>query len=90
MLSSTFLRSIRDRLQDLSAPLDVKCLAALVLLIFGCAACRTMNDIGPLPECPQPNMSMVREAHVLRDAPSIEEYLGRIELYCLGIKAMND
>lgn len=49
-----------------------------------------MKSPGAIPECPSPTLSMLEEAHVLDRAPAIADYLGRIELFCQGVEAMND
>jgi len=66
-------------------------LVVALSLIAGCAACEHTRTIPRgIPLCPEPTIRMVieLEAGALDDAPHTEEYLGRLELYCVGIDAM--
>ena len=74
----------------MSLSLDAQCLAVGISVLLGCAACETMTGPGTIPECPAPTLSMLEEAHILDRAPAIADYLGRIELYCQGVEAMNE
>ena len=86
----TLLQDTLDALRDLSRQPDALCLGVLIFVLLGCAACETIQGPGRIPECPAPTLSMIDEAHHLERAPAIADYLGRIELYCAGIEAMND
>jgi hypothetical protein len=66
-------------------------LVAVLFVIAGCAACQNMKSIpSVIPPCPTPTHAMVNEAASgsLDDSPAIEEYLGRIELYCDAISEL--
>lgn len=63
-------------------------LAVALLLIVGSSGCCTTPQTPMFPTCPTPTTEMVAELEsgALDDAPSVEEYLGRVENLCDALK----
>ena len=67
-----------------STPCLDRLLVAALLLIVGSSGCCTTPPTPMFPTCPTPTTEMVVElgSGALDDAPSVEEYLGRVENLC--------
>jgi len=87
-----FWRSMVRDWENLIRSPDVQCVALVIFLLLGSAACcGTTSPTGRIPECPSPSWDMLAEYDMmLHEAPATTHYLGRVEIYCEGLEAMNE